>query len=252
MRILAAPADDGAGGAPLAAVPVAAATRVADLEVAGRYVPAGPGPEPIAGDFWDVLQLGGDRIGLVVGDVSGHGEQAVGRMRALRATARAYAMQDLGPAALLARLDDFMDRQGPEELATLWFGEYDPATGRLIHASAGHPPPVVTVDGADPVLLGVTDAPPLGTGLAHTAAREHHAVLPPGAVLIAYTDGLVERRQSDISDGLNRLAQALARALERKDAGDADAVAQGVLDALVAEPAQAEDDVCLLVVRRLS
>lgn len=252
MRILAAPADDSAGDAPVAAVPVAAATRVADLEIAGRYVPAGPTREPVAGDFWDVLQLGGGRIGLVVGDVSGHGEQAVGRMRALRATARSYAMQDLGPASLLARLDAFMDRQGPEEMATLWYGEYDPATGLLVHASAGHPPPVVTVDGAAPVLLGVTDAPPLGTGLAHTAAREHRAVLPVGAVLVAYTDGLIERRESDIGDGLTQLTQALARALERKDADDADAVAQDILDALVAEPAQAEDDVCLLVVRRLS
>lgn len=140
----------------------------------------------------------------------------------------------------------------PEELATLWYGEYDPATGTLTHASAGHPPPVVTVDGADPVLLDVTDAPPLGTGLAHAAAREHHAVLPAGAVLVAYTDGLVERRRSDVGDGLGRLTDAVARNVGRKDTDGADGVAQAVLDTLVADPDQAEDDVCLLVVRRLS
>lgn len=246
--MIAAPADDGEVDAAALAAPVAAAARVADLDVAGRYLPAGPGPDPIAGDFWDVLELLDGRIGLLVGDVSGHGQEAVGRMRALRTTAKACAMQDLGPAALLARLDAFMDGQGPEEMATLWYGEYDPTTGGLVHASAGHPPPAVAVDGGSPALLVVTDAPPLGTGLAHADAREHHDVLPVGAVLVAYTDGLIERRRSDIGDGLSRLADALARACAAAD--HAGTIAQTVLDALVPHPEHAEDDVCLLVVRR--
>lgn len=245
---MAAPADDGPDDTPGAA-PVAVAARVADLDVAGRYIPAGQGPEPIAGDFWDVVELPAGRIGMVVGDVSGHGEQAVGRMRALRATAREYAMEDLGPAALLARLDEFIDRQGPEELATLWYGEYDPVSGRLVHASAGHPPPAVAIGDGPPVLLDITDAPPLGTGLAHTEAPEHQAVLPAGAVLVAYSDGLIERRRTDIGDGLARLSNALTHACA--EAAESDGIAQAVLEAMIPDPSRAEDDVCLLVVRRL-
>jgi serine phosphatase RsbU (regulator of sigma subunit) len=247
VTILAGPtggdADDG-----LSVAPVAATAVVADLDVAGRYIPAGRGPEPIAGDFWDVLELPGGRVGLVVGDVSGHGTQALARMRPLRATARAYALRDQGPAALIAALDAFMDRQGPDEMATLWFGEYDPASGRLRHASAGHPPPVVVVDGGSPVLLGVTDAPPLGTGVVHEQAREHADWLPPGAILVAYTDGLVERRKDDITEGLDLLAAVVATACAEAD--EADVIAQAVLDALVPDADKAEDDVCLLVVRR--
>jgi serine/threonine-protein kinase RsbW len=64
-------------------------------------------------------------------------------MPALRATAKAYAMQQPGPATVLARLDQYMDRQGPDELATLWYGEYRAGSGMLAYASAGHPPPAV-------------------------------------------------------------------------------------------------------------
>lgn len=249
MTVLAAPADDGSGDGP-AIAPVVGAARVVDLDVAGRYIPAGRGPDPIAGDFWDVVHLPGGKVGLIVGDVSGHGAQAVGRMRALRATARAYALEQPGPAVLVARLDAFMDRQGPDEMATVWYGEYDPPSGRLVHASAGHPPPAVVVGDGPPVLLGVTDAPPLGTGVAHEQARDHEDVLPVGAVLVAYSDGLVERRKADITDGLALFTAALARACAAAGDGGADAIAQAVFDALLPDPGEAEDDVCLLVVRR--
>jgi serine phosphatase RsbU (regulator of sigma subunit) len=248
VTILAGPTDGDPDNGPTVA-PVAAASVVADLDVAGRYIPAGRGPEPIAGDFWDVLDLPGGRVGLIVGDVSGHGTQALARMRSLRATARANTLRDLGPAALIAALDAFMDRQGPDEMATLWFGEYDPSSSRLRHASAGHPPPVVVVDGGSPSLLEVTDAPPLGTGVVHEQAREHVDLLPPGAILVAYTDGLIERRRDDITQGLHLLTAVLATACAK--AVGADAIAQAVMGALVPDIDKAEDDVCLLVVRRL-
>lgn len=116
-------------------------------------------------------------------------------------------------------------------------------------SSPGHPPPAVVVDGGPPQLLAVTAAPPLGTGVAHQEAREHQDVLPAGAVLVAYTDGLIERRRDDITQGLALLTDALAAACAGADV--ADAIAQAVLDALVPNPDKAEDDVCLLVVRRL-
>lgn len=226
-----------------------AAATVADLAVAGLYVPAAEGPEPVAGDFYDILPLGQDRIALFVGDVAGHGTAALAAMRRLRSTARAYALQEHGPASVLARLDSFMERCGPEDFATLWYGEYQPSTGTLIYAAAGHPPPALHVHDAVRV-LAEADAPALGTGLAHAASAEHVEVLPPGAVLVAYSDGLIERRGTDFDVQLSLLTEVVARACDPVGAGTAESIAADILDALVPDPVRAEDDVCLLVVRR--
>ena len=226
-----------------------AATAVADLTVAGLYVPAGPGPEPIAGDFYDVLPLGPDLIALLVGDVAGHGHVALDAMRRLRAAARTIALEGLGPAPVLAALDELLESTGDEQYATLWYGEYRPSTGTLAYASAGHPPPALrSHDGV--LLLAEADAPSLGTGLAHAAAAEHVQVLPPGAVLVAYSDGLIERRGADFDDQLALLASVVDRACDPASAGTPESIAAAILDALVPDPDRAEDDVCLLVVRR--
>lgn len=226
-----------------------AAAALADLAIAGLYVPASTGPEPVAGDFYDVLSLGPDLVALLVGDVAGHGSGALAAMRRLRSTARAYALQGHGPAALLARLDAFMERAGEDEYATFWYGEYRPSTGSLTYACAGHPPPALHVlDGV--LLLAEADAPSLGTGLAHVAAAEHTMVLPPGAVLVAYSDGLIERRGTDFDDQLAILRQVVQRACDPGRAVTPETIAAEILDALVPDHDQAEDDVCLLVVRR--
>jgi serine phosphatase RsbU (regulator of sigma subunit) len=235
---------------PLQVVPTDVAATVADLAFAGRYVPAGPGPDPVAGDFYDVLRLNDDLVALLVGDVSGHGTGAVARMQQLRAAARAYAIERPGPARVLARLDRFLERLDSESLATLWYGEYRPSTGTLAHASAGHPPPVLHVHGDPTRLLRVADAPPLGTGVAHGLAVEHEERLPPGAVLTAYSDGLVERRGTDLEGRLAVLRALVAAACDPARGGSAAGIAEEILDALVPDRDAAEDDVCLLVVRR--
>ena len=227
-----------------------AAAAVADLAVAGLYIPAGPGPEPVAGDFYDVLPVGPDLVALLVGDVAGHGPEALDAMRGLRFAARAAARRRPGPAALLAKLDSLMDGVETENYATLWYGEYRPSDGSLTYASAGHPPPALhTRDGA--VLLAEADAPALGTGLAHAAAADHTVVLPPGAVLVAYSDGLIERRGADFDNQLSVLAQVVGRVCDPARAGTADTIAAEILDVFVPDPDRAEDDVCLLVVRRM-
>ena len=226
-----------------------AATSVADLAVAGLYVPAGPGPEPIAGDFYDVLPLGPDLIALLVGDVAGHGHLALDAMRRLRAAARTIALEGLGPAPVLAALDELLERTGDEQYATLWYGEYRPSTGTLSYASAGHPPPALrSQDGV--LLLAEADAPSLGTGLAHAAAAEHVQVLPPGAVLVAYSDGLIERRGADFDDQLSLLTTVVDGACDPTSDSTPQSIAAAILDALIPDPDSAEDDVCLLVVRR--
>ena len=121
---------------PLQPVPDDVSARVADLGFAGRYIPAGPGPEPIAGDFYDLVHLDDDLMAVVLADVAGHGERALARMQQLRAAARAYALEDSAPASVLGRLDRFCGRLDAESIATMWYGEYRPSTGMLTYASA--------------------------------------------------------------------------------------------------------------------
>lgn len=235
---------------PLQVVPEQVAALLADLACAGRYIPAGPTDEPIAGDFYDLLRLDGDLIALVVGDVAGHGRTALGRMQQLRAATRAYAIEEPGPASVIARLDSFCARLDAESIATLWYGEYRPSSGTLTHASAGHPPPVLTCHGDPTRLLRHAAAPPLGVGAADRTVLEHTEVLPVGAVIVAYSDGLVERRGSDLDRQIVLLQTVVERACDPTVHASAETVAGRILDAIVPDPTQVEDDVCLLVVRR--
>jgi serine phosphatase RsbU (regulator of sigma subunit) len=226
-----------------------AAAAVADLHIAGMYVPAGPGPEPIAGDFYDVLPLGHDLVALLVGDVAGHGPGALDAMRGLRSAARAIALEQPGPASVLARLDEVMELAGDDQYATLWYGEYRPSTGTLTYASAGHPPPALHTHGGV-LLLAEAHAPALGTGIAHATATQDTQVLPPGAILVAYSDGLIERRGTDFDDQLALLTTVIDRSCDPGRNCTAETIAADILDALVPDPDSAQDDVCLLIVRR--
>jgi len=235
---------------PVQGVPEKITAVLADLAFAGRYIPAGATPEPIAGDFYDLLRLEPDLIAVVVGDVAGHGATALARMQQLRAATRAYAIQEPGPASVIARLDSFCARLDAESIATLWYGEYRPSTGTLTYASAGHPPPVLTCHGDPTRLLEHAVAPPLGIGAPGRDVVEREEVLPVGAVLVAYSDGLVERRGTDLGERLSLLQTIVDEACDPRTQGSAEVIAGRVLDALVPDPAQAQDDVCLLVVRR--
>ncbi len=94
------------------------------------------------------------------------------------------------------------------------------------------------------------DAPSLGTGLAHALAAEQIVHLPPGAVLVAYSDGLIERRGADLDQQIALLATVVTRACDPARLGTPQSIATEVLNTLVPHPDRAEDDVCLLVVRR--
>lgn len=234
---------------PWTAAPDDVAAEMADLRFAGRYIPAGAGREPIAGDFYDLLGLDSDLVALIVGDVAGHGVTASARMQQLRAAARAYALEDPSPASVISRLDRFCARLDPEAIATLWYGQYRPSTGVLSYASGGHPPPVLTCHGEPSRLLENAASPPLGVGSGQLVA-EHCEHLPAGAVLVAYSDGLVERRGTDIDAQIELLRDIVTGACDpARDAG-ADEIASEIVSSLVPVPGCAEDDVCLLVVRR--
>ena len=133
------------------------------VQVAYRYLPGSVGAE-VGGDWFDVIQLSGARVALVVGDVMGIGVRAAGIMGQFRTAARTLAGLDLSPAQVLHQLDELGASLSENHLATCIYAVYDPATGKLAVSRAGHPPPLLlgpdgTVGGLD-----VPPSPPLGVG----------------------------------------------------------------------------------------
>jgi serine phosphatase RsbU (regulator of sigma subunit) len=206
------------------------------------YYRAGVEGLEVGGDWYDAFTLDGDRVAVVVGDVVGRGLAAAAAMGQLRSAVRALATTDAGPAALLEHLDRFVDGFPAAQTATLAYAELDLRDGRLRYACAGHPPPVVVEPDGRPTLLWGGRSAPLGAQI-HVATREEAATdLAPGSRLALYPDGLVERRDRPLDDGLDGLADALAT-LVRRPMGR---YAEDVTDEVLADVDVVDDDVCLL------
>jgi PAS domain S-box-containing protein len=191
----------------------------------------------VGGDWYAVVPLPGDRLGIGIGDVAGHGLESVADMAAVRLTLRALAMGEADPAYVLGRVDEEVQRFQGHALITALYGVADPGAGTWVFANAGHCPAVIRRGG----VARLVDAPaqaPLGLG---TAFRGEQHPLPSGATLLLYTDGLVERRGEPLTVGFGRLLGAV-------DAGpdDPEALADHVLDAMLGDGAN-EDDVALVV-----
>ncbi len=185
------------------------------LEIGYRYVPGSSAAE-VGGDWFDVIPLAGGRVALVVGDVMGHGLRAAATMGRLRTAVRTLAALDLAPDDLLRRVNDLADdlAQGPEEplMATCVYAVYDPSTRHCAIAKAGHVPPLLlTVDPATgrrhTKPLELPSGAPLGVG--DVAFERREFTVAEGAALVLYTDGLIESRHEDISEGLSRLRRRL-------------------------------------------
>ncbi|MDX6208267.1 MAG: hypothetical protein QOE24_658 [Frankiales bacterium] len=178
-------------------------------EVAVTYLPGTEGTT-VGGDFYDVIPLPSGRFGLVIGDVMGRGVRAAAAMGQLRAAIRAYALEGHPPADLLARLDRLVSTLEEGLLVTCVYAEWDPARRLIRLASAGHPPPVLRMPGGDAVFLELDPGMPLGVGNIDCVDLELE--LPPGALLLAYTDGLVESPDLALGDGMESLRIAVAGA----------------------------------------
>jgi serine phosphatase RsbU (regulator of sigma subunit)/anti-sigma regulatory factor (Ser/Thr protein kinase) len=191
-----------------------AATESAAAETAGTYLPTG-GATSVGGDWFDALPLSSLRIGLVVGDVIGHGLQATATMARLRTAVQTLADLDLGPDELLARLDDLVQRMAAEAEdpdavgASCLFAVYDPVSGDCRLASAGHPPPALVLPDGRAEYLDVVPGPPLGVG--DNPFEVFSADLPPGSVLALYTDGLVTRDRDPDGGGRQLLSDLAAQ-----------------------------------------
>ncbi|WP_249523300.1 SpoIIE family protein phosphatase [Modestobacter marinus] len=213
---------------------------VPGMTVAVRYLAATSGVE-IGGDFYDVATLPGEHVAIAVGDVVGHDITAAATMGQLRSVYRALLVEGPAPSAVIDRLQASWPLLGLQRMATALFATLDLPTGLLHVASAGHPPPLLIVDGRAEYLPVV---PSRMLGAPPAPAVEWSGLVPPGATLLLFTDGLVESRTSDIDTGLARL-----RAAAERGAG---AGADELCDRLLAELAGTyrADDIALLALTR--
>lgn len=183
---------------------------VPTLAMAARYRPSERAAQ-VGGDWYDAIVLPGGGVGLAIGDVVGHGVRAATLMGELRAALRAYAVTEPQcPGAALTLLNSLVVRTHPNEMvATLLYAVVDADGGRVRFASAGHLPPLLmSADGVARFLEHAT-LPPLGVA-EHAQFESWESELSPGATLLLYTDGLVERRDEALDAGLERLRGALA------------------------------------------
>jgi sigma-B regulation protein RsbU (phosphoserine phosphatase) len=215
-----------------------APSAVPGMQIAARYV---PGSGVVGGDWYDVFVLPSGELGVVIGDVAGSGLTAAIVMGRMRSALRAYALETTDPAEVLDRLDRKIQHFEPEALATVLYAVLDPARDRVHIASAGHLAPVTAVPGGTGELVEMAGG--LMIGVDPRARRQVTTVkIAAGAVLCLYTDGLVERREYPLDEGLARLCGAVV-------AKPPEQVCALVMGALVGS-APARDDIALLTLRR--
>ena len=212
---------------------------VAGLETAARYVAGEVGME-IGGDWFDVIPVTDRCVLIVVGDVSGKGLRAAATMASLRFAIHAYAIQEDSPSAILSKLSRLLSVTEGGQLATVLCALLDLHTREVTLASAGHLPPLLIADGHTEYLAAKVGVP---IGMEDNAAYESVKVaLPQGATLLAFTDGLVERRHESLDRGLARLREAAAS--NHRDLPDLLSHVLSELD----QPA-AQDDTAIIGVR---
>ncbi len=242
------------------------------LEVACRYVPAKPletqgqGIQTqVGGDWYDIIPLAAGRVGIVIGDVEGRGARAAAIMGQLRAALRAFAQDEKSPADIMRKLDDWCrslapagengaQSAGDPPTCSCIYMIYDAWSRELTFANAGHDAPLLVSGGYvqqlefayKGVLLGVR-----GKGIRGLPTYKEETIeMPPGAILVFYTDGLTDRRTR--ADGSGHYSETEATEMLRHAvraaaaSGDADTVATA---AEYAVPGDIDDDMAILVVK---
>jgi len=209
------------------------------LEFAARYMPASGGD--LGGDWYDTFLLPSGEVWLVVGDVAGHGFRSAVVMGRLRSTIRAYALEGHAPEEVLQLTDHKLEHFEPDEMATVAVAAFAPPFDEVRLTIAGHPPPVLaTPDKPTELLEGVTDS---ALGTLYRAPRVATAFpMPPGSLLLFYTDGLIERRGESMDEGFERLCAAV-------EANHPELTCRTVIDTLIGEDLPS-DDVAVVAARR--
>ncbi|GIH19809.1 SpoIIE family protein phosphatase [Rugosimonospora africana] len=169
-----------------------------------RYQPA----LEVGGDWYDAVDLPDGRIGIMVGDCVGRGLSAATVMGQLRSAGRALLLRATGPSEVLTALDQFAVLLPEAICTTALCAILDPGNGQLVYSSAGHPPAILTLSDGRTELLAAGLGLPLGV-LPGRPRQETNTVVPPGAVLLLYTDGLIERRRRPLEAGIARAAETV-------------------------------------------
>ncbi len=211
---------------------------VAGLEVSARYRPAGPG-NLVSGDWYDTVALPGQEVLLAVGDIAGHGIDAVTGMVALRNCLRGLAITGAGPAALLGWLNDVACQLTDGIIGTAVCGLYDTASRTLRWARAGHLPPVLVRDNVARE-LSLPEGVMLGAD-PDACYEEVTTALRPGDALLLFTDGLIERRHESIDDSMDSLLRLASRPVS--------SITHYADYLLSHAPSDTGDDACLVTVR---
>ena len=206
----------------------------------------------VGGDWYDAFPLPDGRIVLSIGDVVGHDQQAAAIMGQVRAVNRGYALEDPEPGAVLTRLNRLLMLAYPSgTLVSAVICLYDPGSGRIDWANAGHPYPLLAESNSRARVSVLKSSDPI---LGASSNREYSAkslTLPEGSTLLCYTDGLIERRNSDLDYGQERLTTLLGRIVAGTAPASAATVIAQVTAGMTAD-GLIEDDVCVLALRRLS
>ena len=214
--------------------------RLRGVETAALYQAGGTGVE-VGGDWYDLIEIADGHLVAIVGDVSGHGLRAATTMATLRTAAFAYAARDSNPGSILERVSDLVARKPHNYFATVLCMRIAVDTRVITLASAGHLPPLL-VSGGEASYVAIDEVgPPVGAGATHYG--ETKIDVAADATMIAFTDGLVERRGEIIDDGLERLREC-ALANRKQPLEDLLATINREL-----VPEHATDDTAILAVR---
>jgi len=213
------------------------------VEVKHRYLPGSKLIE-VGGDWYESIALPGARVALVVGDVAGHGVRAAVTMGRLRTAIHTLALLELAPAESLQQLDELMHTIGEREphFATCAYAVYDAVSGECEVAVAGHLPPLLVHPDGTNEYLDVPPSPPLGVGDGDVESR--HFTIEDGSLFLLYTDGLVENKGRDISEGFDRLQAIFGPGSPDKPLED---LCKETLDGVYSD--EQRDDIAVLLAR---
>lgn len=214
--------------------------QIPGLEFCSRYV---PGEDVgVSGDWYDAFTLPSGWLCVAIGDVVGRGLPAATVMSRMRTATRSYALDATDPADVLTRLDRHMRHFEPGAMATIAYAMWEPSLERMHLSLAGHLAPVLALPGEDAMSPEVPVDPPIGAGFPTYHRRTTTLEIPYGTTVFFYTDGLVERRDRPLEEGLDLLRKHVRP-------GPAEATCARVLSGLVGSR-PATDDIAVLTLRR--